>query len=87
VIWEMQLCYLDELPEATRDEAYEAAISTCREAARGKMNLEAARNVFAGYARRRGVMLDEGWIDPAVPLSPNVASEQRRSGVITPDNY
>ena len=51
------------------------------------MNLEAARNVFAGYARRRGVMLDEGWIDPAVPLSPNVASEQRRSGVITPDNY
>lgn len=51
--------FLDDLPSSARDEAYDAALLTFRSASRGEIDLQTARDVFTGYARRHGVLVEE----------------------------
>lgn len=57
--------YLDGLPAVVRDEAFHATYGACRDALERKAPVAEARDVFCALARRRGVLLEEMWTQPA----------------------
>jgi len=59
------LRYLDEQPALLRDEAYHATYGACRDALECKVSVMEARDVFCALARRRGILIDEMWAQPA----------------------
>jgi hypothetical protein len=50
---------LDGMPEYAHDEAFDAAMVTCRMAMAGTVTVEEAHDVFAAYARRTGILVDD----------------------------
>lgn len=63
------LRYLDGQPALLRDAAFEATYGACRDALEGKATVAEARDVFCALARRRGVLVEEQWPQPA-PTEP-----------------
>ncbi len=59
------LRYLDGQPAALRDEAFHATYGACRDALNGKVSVAEARDVLCALARRRGVLVEEAWAQPA----------------------
>ena len=59
------LRYLDGQPALLRDEAFEATYGACRDALDGKASVVEARDVLCALARRRGVLVEEIWPQPA----------------------
>jgi hypothetical protein len=57
--------YLDSLPAVVRDGAFHATYGACRDALERKASVAEARDVFCALARRRGVLLEETWTQPA----------------------
>lgn len=53
------LSFLDEYPTPLRDEAYFAALDTCRDARAGRLDAATAQDVFTAFARRRGIYVDD----------------------------
>jgi len=54
---------LDELPSSMRDEAFHATYAACREGLKGVIAANEARDVFCAFARRRGMLIEELWMD------------------------
>jgi hypothetical protein len=50
---------LDGTPEHAHDEAFDAVMVTCRMAMAGTASIEEANDVFAAYARRTGIFVDD----------------------------
>jgi hypothetical protein len=59
------LRYLDGQPALVRDEAFQATYGACRDALNGNAAVAEARDVLCALARRRGVLVDEVWTQPA----------------------
>lgn len=55
------ISFLDEQPEMLRDEAFYATYDACRDALAGVESVADARDVFCALARRRGVLVEDGW--------------------------
>jgi len=53
------LTFLRDRAVCEHDEAWEAAMSVCRDAVEGKADAAEAQNVFAAYARRRNILVEE----------------------------
>lgn len=53
------IAYLDEVPRMMRDEAYQATCDACRDALTQRCSAQEAHDVFAAYARRRSVLVNE----------------------------
>ncbi|MGN6145264.1 MAG: DUF982 domain-containing protein [Mesorhizobium sp.] len=53
------LAYLDDRPACDRDEAWEATVVACRDALADRTATEETRNVFAVYARRRNILVED----------------------------
>ena len=56
---EQAMSFLDEVPTVMRDEAYRATCDACRDALTNRCSAQEAHDVFAAYARRRGVLVEE----------------------------
>jgi hypothetical protein len=59
------LRYLDGQPALLRDEAFEATYGACRDALESRASVAEARDVFCALTRRRGVLVEEMWAQPA----------------------
>ena len=59
------LRYLDGQPALLRGEAFEATYGACRDALDRKASVAEARDVLCALARRRGVLIEEVWTQPA----------------------
>lgn len=59
------LRYLDGQPALLRDEAFQATYGACRDALDRTASVAEARDVFCALARRRGVLIEEIWAQPA----------------------
>lgn len=59
------LRYLDGQPALLRDEAFEATYGACRDALESRVSIAEARDVLCALARRRGVLFEEIWTQPA----------------------
>ncbi len=64
---------LDEQPSGMRDEAFHAAYGACRNALKGEVPADDARDVICAFARRRRLLIEEFPCDPA-RVSPEAAS-------------
>ncbi|MGN6142288.1 MAG: DUF982 domain-containing protein [Mesorhizobium sp.] len=53
------LAYLDDRPTCDRDEAWEATVAACRDTLADRTTTEETRNVFAAYARRRDILVED----------------------------
>ena len=59
------LRYLDGQPALLRDEAFEATCGACRDALDRKASVAEAHDVLCALTRRRGVLVEEIWTQPA----------------------
>lgn len=50
---------LDEQPSGMRDEAFRAAYGACRNALKGDIAADEARDVICAFARRRRLLIEE----------------------------
>ncbi|MBL8579333.1 MAG: DUF982 domain-containing protein [Mesorhizobium sp.] len=64
------LRYLDEQPAMLRDEAFHATYGACRDALDGTASVAEARDVLCALARRRGMLVEDGWTQPAMVAEP-----------------
>ena len=53
------MTFLQNTVDRDRDEAWEAAMSVCREANSGAADVAEARDVFIAYARRRHILVED----------------------------
>lgn len=53
------MTFLENAVDRDRDEAWEAAMSVCREANSGAADVAEARDVFIAYARRRHILVED----------------------------
>jgi hypothetical protein len=51
--------FLDEYPQALRDLAYEATLDACRVALADPARANEANDLFAAFARRRGILVED----------------------------
>lgn len=68
---------LDNQPASQRDEAFHATLAACRDALAGKGDMEDARAVFCAFARRRGILVDDQWIEPELAGAARAAALAR----------
>jgi len=66
------LRYLDGQPLSARDEAFYATYDACRDALDSRVSVAEARDVLCALARRRGVLIEDVWTEPA-PAAPGVS--------------
>jgi len=71
------LTFLRDRAVCEHDEAWEAAMAVCRDAMDGRVCAAEARDVFAAYARRRNILVEEplqGFDEPAPERTGNPAT-------------